>query len=324
MSGANTIIIDGLALALPLLIIAISGIFSERSGIINLALEGLLGFGAFCGALFAYSCVAFHWFPTNSLIPMYLSFVVAAIGGALFAVIHAMLCVKFRANQVISGVVINILSLAVTGFLVSQINVTVFGGPSSKFDLMTAPRLTIPLLSKIPVIGAVFTRFYAFEIIILVLLVIFWFILYRTRFGIHLRAAGDNPQALDAAGVEVSRVRFKAVLISGALAGIGGMCFAYSIFSYFSTDIYLGYGYLAIAALIFGNWKIMPTFAACLLFGFAQSGANQLVLWLNMNSSVGDLAMIVPYALTLILLAFFSKHNQAPRALGEIYDKSKR
>ncbi|MCL2655305.1 MAG: ABC transporter permease [Coriobacteriia bacterium] len=320
----NTIIIDGLALALPLLVIAIGGIFSERSGIINLALEGLLGFGAFCGALFAYSCVAFHWFAPDSLAPMYLSFIVAAAGGALFAVIHAMLCVKFRANQVISGVVINILSVAMTGFLTSQINKTVFSGPSSRFDLMTAPRLTVPVLSKIPVLGAVFTRFYPFEVLILILLVVFWFILYRTRFGIHVRAAGDNPQALDAAGIEVSRVRFVAVLISGALAGIGGMCFAYSIFSYFSGAIYLGYGYLAIAALIFGNWKIMPTFAACLLFGFAQSGASQLVLLLKVNSSVGDLAMIVPYALTLILLAFFSKHNRAPRSLGEIYDKSKR
>ncbi|MCL2331977.1 MAG: ABC transporter permease [Actinomycetia bacterium] len=320
----NTIVIDGLALALPLLIIAIGGIFSERSGITNLALEGLLGFGAFCGALFAYSSVYFHWFAPNSVAPLYLSFLVAAVGGSLFAVIHAMLCVKFRANQVISGVVINILSVAVTGFLTSQINASVFGAPSSKFDLLSAQRYTIPGLSKIPVIGAVFTRFYGFEVMIIVLLVVFWFILYRTRFGIHLRAAGDNPQALDAAGVEVSRVRFTAVLISGGLAGIGGMCFAYSILSNFSAAIYLGYGFLAIAALIFGNWKIMPTFAACLLFGFAQSGANQLVLWLKMDSSVGDLAMIVPYALTLILLAFFSKHNRAPRALGEIYDKSKR
>ncbi|MCL2324858.1 MAG: ABC transporter permease [Actinomycetia bacterium] len=320
----NTIVINGLALALPLLIIAIGGIFSERSGIINLALEGLLGFGAFCGALFAYAAVTWHWFPANSLTPMYLSFVVAALGGAAFAVIHALLCVKLRANQVISGVVINILSLAATGFLTSQINMTVFGGPSSKFDLTVAPRYTVSLLAKIPIIGAAFARFYAFEVLIVVLVAIFWFILYRTRFGIHLRAAGDNPQALDAAGIEVTRVRFVAVLISGGLAGIGGMCFAYSIFGSFSSAVYAGYGFLAIAALIFGNWKIMPTLAACLLFGFAQSGANQLVLWLRMDSSVGDLAMIVPYALTLILLAFFSKHNRAPRSLGEIYDSSKR
>ena len=324
MSGLNTIVINGLALALPLLIIAIGGIFSERSGIINLALEGLLGFGAFCGALFAYASVHFHWFAPGSSAPLWLSFLVAALGGSLFAVIHALLCVKFRANQVISGVVINILSVALTGFLTSQINASVFGAPSSKFDLATMPRITLPLLSQIPVVGAVFTRFYIFEAFILVLLALFWFILYRTRFGIHVRAAGDNPQALDAAGIEVSRIRFAAVVISGGLAGIGGMCFAYSILSSFSAAIYLGYGYLAIAALIFGNWKIMPTFAACLLFGFAQSGANQLVLWLKMDSSVGDLAMIVPYALTLILLAFFSKHNRAPRALGEIYDKSKR
>lgn len=318
----NQIIIDGLSFALPLFIIAIGGIYSERSGITNLALEGLLGFGAFTGGLFL--AMTGGLFATGSTIPMYLAFLVAAIGGGIYAMLHALLCIKFKANQVISGVVVNILSVALTSFLTSQINASIFGNPSNKFVFTVSPRITIPVLSKIPVLGAVFTNFYPFEVIILVLMVVFWYILYRTRYGMHLRACGDNPQAVDAAGIDVAKVRFGAVVISGVLSGIGGMCFAYSISTNFSPSIYFGAGYLSIAALIFGNWKIMPTFGACLLFGFARSGAYQLVKMLEISSSFSDLAMTIPYILTLLLLAFFSKSNRAPRALGEIYDKSKR
>ena len=140
----------------------------------------------------------------------------------------------------------------------------------------------------------------------------------------HLRACGDNPQAVDAAGIDVEKVRFRAVVLSGALSGVGGICFAYSISANFSPAIYMGYGYLAIAALIFGNWKIMPTFVACLIFGFARSGGNELAKFLQLSSSYLDLTMTLPYILTLLLLIFFSKRNRAPRALGEIYDKGKR
>ena len=114
------------------------------------------------------------------------------------------------------------------------------------------------------------------------------------------------------------------MLISGALSGLGGMCFAYSVFGNYSTSIYTGYGYLAIAAMIFGNWKIPQTLGACLLFGFARSAGYVLVQKLGMPSTYSDLIMILPYALTLLLLVFFSKNNRAPRALGEIYDKGKR
>lgn len=318
----NTIIIDGLSYALPLLIIAIGGIYSERSGITNLALEGLLGFGSFTGGLFVV--LLGSMFGSDSLAVIYLSLLAAMVGGAVFAALHSLLCIGFSANQVISGVVINIVSLALTGFLTSQINSTVFGKPSDKFMLSIFPRVTVPGLSKIPVLGAVFTNFYVFEPIILVLVLVCWYILYRTRYGMHLRACGDNPQAVDTAGIDVNKTRFVAVAFSGALSGLGGMCFAYSISGTFSSSVYMGAGYLAIAALIFGNWNTMPTFAACLIFGFARSGAYELVKWLKLSSSFSDLAMTLPYILTLLLLIFFSKNNRAPRALGEIYDKSKR
>ncbi|NJP41464.1 ABC transporter permease [Oscillospiraceae bacterium HV4-5-C5C] len=318
----NTMIIDGLSYALPLLIIACGGIFSERSGVTNLALEGFLGFGAFTGSLFV--ALTSSWFSNGSTVPMYLAFLFAMLGGGFYALLFALLCIKFRANQVIAGVVINILSVALTGFLTSQINSSVFGEASNKFQLGVSPRWTVPGLSQIPVLGAVFTKFYPFEILIVILVIFINYLLYKTRFGMHLRAAGDNPQAVDTAGISVAKVRFTAVVIAGMLAGLGGMCYAYSISTNFSPSIYFGAGYLAIAAMIFGNWKLMPTLAACLIFGLARSGAYQLVGYLKLSSNYTNLALAIPYVLTLLLLIFFSKTNRAPRALGEIYDKSKR
>ena len=185
-------------------------------------------------------------------------------------------------------------------------------------------KITIPGISKIPVRGAVVTKMYPFEFVIVVIAFIAWFVMYKTRFGLHLRACGENPHAVDAAGMQVGRIRLIAVMVSGALSGLGGICFAYSISANFSPSIYVGYGYLAIAAYIFGNWKILPTLGACLLFGLARSGGYKLVQVLGMPSSYQDLVMILPYALTLFLLIFFSKKNRAPRALGEIYDKGAR
>jgi simple sugar transport system permease protein len=214
--------------------------------------------------------------------------------------------------------------MALTEFLTKQINASFFGAASNKFVLGVSARITVPVLSGIPLLGAVFTNLYPFEIVIALIAVIAWYVLYQTRFGLHLRACGDNPHAVDAAGIEVSRVRLIAVMASGALSGLGGICFAYSISANFSSNIYSGYGYLAIAALIFGNWKILPTLGACLLFGFARSGGYELVKFLEMPSSYQDLVMVLPYVLTLLMLIFFSKKNHSPKALGEIYDKGAR
>ena len=318
----NVIISDGLSFALPLFIMAIGGIYCERSGITNLAIEGLQGFGAFIGALVAV-LIAGN-FSGNSPIPFYLAMVFAIIGGMIFSLLHALLCIRFKANQVISGIVINILAMALTTYLTKQINTSVFGQTSDKFVLTVSSRITIKGLSSIPIIGRAFTDMYSFELVIIVIAAIAWYVMYQTKFGLHLRACGDNPQAVDAAGINVSTTRLLAVMISGALSGLGGICFAYSISANFSGNIYVGYGYLAIAALIFGNWKIMPTLGACLLFGFARSGGYMLVQQLEMPSSYQDLVMTLPYVLTLLLLIFFSKHNRSPRALGTIYDKGSR
>jgi len=318
----ETIIIDGLAFTLPMFIMAIGGIFSENSGITNLALEGMQGFGAFFGALAAV--LLMQNMDAASQIPYYVSFAAAMIGGILFSFVHIALCIKFKANQVISGVVVNILAAALTSFLTKRLNESLFSQPSNKFVLGTSARFSVPVLSDIPVVGAFFTNIYPFEIMIIIIAVIMWYVMYRTPFGMHLRACGDNPHAADAAGINVNRVRTIAVMISGGLSAIAGMSFAYSISASFSPDIYLGYGYLSIAALIFGNWSILPTLGACLIFGFARSGGQALIQQLGMPSTFNDLMRILPYVLTLFLLIFFSKHNNTPRALGEIYDKGKR
>ena len=215
----NTVIIDGLSFALPLFIMAIGGIYSEKSGITNLAIEGLQGFGAFTGALAAI--LVADWFAGNSAMPFYIAMLFAVIGGTLFSLIHALLCIRFKANMVISGVVINILAMALTSFLTKQINATVFGAASDKFVLGVSNRITVPGISRIPVLGAVFTNMYPFEIVIVAVSLGAWFVMYKTRFGMHLRACGDNPHAVDAAGIKVGKVRLAAVMVSGALSGLG-------------------------------------------------------------------------------------------------------
>ncbi|SNU06735.1 nucleoside ABC transporter membrane protein [Lachnospiraceae bacterium] len=318
----DNIIIDGLAFALPMFIMAIGGIFSEKSGITNLALEGLQGFGAFFGAFTAV--LLMQQFGGSSQVPYYVSFIAAVIGGMLFSLVHVVMCIKFKANQVISGVVVNILAAALTSFLTKRLNEGIFEQTSNKFVLGTSVRFSVPGISRIPVLGAFFRNVYPFEVIIVIIAVVMWYIMYKTPFGMHLRACGDNPHAADAAGINVNRVRLISVVISGGLSAIAGMSYAYSITANFSPDIYLGFGYLSIAALIFGNWSILPTLGACLIFGFARSGGQMLIQQLGMPSTYNDLVRIIPYVLTLLLLIFFSKHNNSPRALGEIYDKGKR
>lgn len=318
----DTIMIDGLSFALPLFIIAIGGIYSERSGVTMLALEGLQGFGAFVGATTVVIYRTYVGASPPWLILLALLF--ATLGGMLFSVIHALLCVKFRAKQTISGVVVNILAVALTTFFTSLINAAITGNASNKYQLDAAYRFDVPVLLSIPFLGGLFKKLYLFELVIVVVAVLMWYLLYKTRYGLRLRACGENPHSLDAAGGDVNKTRFTAILICGALSGLGGMCFAYSISANFSPSSYMGYGYLAIAGLIFGNWNIPSTLLACLFFGFAKSSGYQLCLSMGLSSNFSDLFLILPYVLTLLLLVFFSKHNRAPRAVGEIFDKSKR
>ncbi|MFI3251110.1 MAG: ABC transporter permease, partial [Eubacteriales bacterium] len=266
---------DGMSFALPLFIMAIGGIYCERSGIVNLCLEGFQGVGAFTGALAAL--LVTDYFVSGSQLPFYIAVFFAMIGGGVFSLIHALLCLKFKAKQSVSGVVVNILASSLTLFLTKFLNTNLFGRASDKFALNVVKRITIPGLSEIPVLGAFFTEIYPYNFIITAVAVLAWYVLYRTKFGMDLRACGEMPQAVDAAGVSVVRVQLIAIVVSGALSGIAGICFAYSVSASFSSAIFMGYGYLSIASLIFGNWKILPTLVSCLIFGFARSGGYVIV-----------------------------------------------
>ena len=232
--------------------------------------------------------------------------------------------IKLRANQVISGVVINILAVALTTFFTSTANTVINGTSSNKLILDVSLRFTIPVISAIPWVGGLFQNMYPFEIIIIVLVLFFWYLMYKTKYGMWLRACGENPQAVDAAGGNVERTRWIAVVISGALSGIGGMCFAYSLLANFSPSIYQGYGYLAIAAMIFGNWNIGTTALVCLIFGLAKSGGYQLCIAMKLPSIYSDLFLMLPYVLTMLLLIFFSRKNHPPAAAGQPWDKGRR
>lgn len=322
ISSIESVIIEGIAFALPLFIMAVGGIYSERSGVTMLSLEGLQGFGAFAGAAAVVIIRPFLGEASPWLV--YIALAAAMLGGMLFSVLHALLCVKFRALQTISGVVVNILAVALTVFFTSLVNKAVTGDASNKIQLGISTRFTVPGISEIPVLGAFFKNIYPFEVIIALVAFFAWYLLYRTRYGLRLRACGENPHSLDAAGGSVDRTRFSAILICGALSGLGGMSFAYSISANFSPSSYMGYGYLAIACLIFGNWNIPSTLGTCLFFGLVKSGGNQLCLALGLPSNITDLFLILPYVLTLLMLIFFSKYNRAPRAVGQIFDKGKR
>ena len=313
---------DGLSFALPLMIMAVGAIYSEKSGVTNLAIEGFQGFGAFIGAI--VTILIMPRLSQTSQIPVYVAMLFAAIGGGAYACIHALLSINFKANQVISGVVVNILAVALTSFFTSAANTALYGNASNKFVLGVSNRYTIPVLSRIPWVGGLFQKMYPFEWIILVLVLFFWYLMYKTRYGMRLRACGENPQALDAAGGDVVKTRWIAVIISGALSGIGGICFAYSIMANYSPSIYMGYGYLAIAAMIFGNWNIPTTALVCLFFGLAKSGGQQLCIAMELPGNYTDLFNMLPYILTMLLLTVFSKRNHPPKAIGEVWDKGKR
>ncbi|MBD0326468.1 MAG: ABC transporter permease, partial [Pyrinomonadaceae bacterium] len=240
-----SLIFSTIRLATPLLLAALGGLFSERAGIINIALEGLMLAGAFTAAAVTY----YTGSPWVGLL--------GGIGaGMLVAGIHAVACIRFKADQVVSGTAINILMLGIPAFV------------SGALFASTGSTPTVPKEQLIPWTPIVLG--------FLVFVPLTWYVLYRTPFGLRLRAVGENPEAADAAGISVKRIRYTAVLISGALAGIGGAYLSIGQSSLFTRNMTSGRGFIALAALIFGKWRPIQTMLACLLFGFTEAIAIQL------------------------------------------------
>ena len=303
-----------IAYTIPLLITALGGLFSERSGVVNIGLEGLMVVGSFAGAL-AISILQ-PYLPEGAI---WIGLLIAAIIGALFSLLHAFASINLNANQVISGTAINMIAGALTMFLARKI--TGSGNIQITFGLT---RQSIPGLSKIPVIGPLFfTQTYASTWVVLAILAICWFLLYKTSFGLRLRACGEHPEAADAAGINVFLVRYIGVMLSGAFAGLGGAIILVTYSGEFNGTV-AGLGFLALASLIFGQWKPLGILGATFFFGFASTLANVSQVVPELAKIPGIVLKAFPYVVTLIALILFSKSSAAPRAAGQPFDHGKR
>ena len=303
-----------IAFAMPLLVTSLGGLYSERSGVVNIGLEGLMVVGGFASAAFTV-----YLTPTLGPLAIWLSLAAAMILGALFSLLHAFASINLNANQVISGTAINMIAGAITVFLARSIT-----GSGNIQLTQGIPRFDIPGLVDLPVIGRLFFyQTYGTTWLILAILGLCAFLLYKTAFGLRLRACGENPHAADAAGINVYRVRYGAVMISGALSGLGGATILVTYSGEFSGSV-AGMGFLALAALIFGQWKPTGVLGATFFFGFAATLANASQAEPALQAIPEVVLKVFPYVLTLLALVFFSKSTQAPRAAGEPFEKGKR
>lgn len=291
-------------LAVPITLAAFAGILSERCGIVNIAIEGMMLFAAMTGTV------------VGSLTDNLILGVLGAIVGALaLAAIHAMLSIKYKINQTISGTVINIFSAGITAYVSQkflQVNEAINTPPMFG-------RAPIPLLSDIPFIGPILFNTNIFVYLLLIILVILQFALFSTRWGLRLRSVGEHPKAADTLGINVNRLRWMGVLLSGAIAGLAGAFFTLGSVGRFEEGMTAGKGFIGIAAMIFGNWNPIGSLGAGLLFGFADAIGSKLSI-LGSGIPTQFMAM-APYLITMIVLAGFIGKGQAPAAAGTPYDK---
>ncbi|MFD1777957.1 MULTISPECIES: ABC transporter permease [Fredinandcohnia] len=301
---------------IPLLITALGGLFSERSGVVNIGLDGLMIFGAFAGALTIYYLQDTM---SNHNLVLWIGLLVAAIVGILFSLLHAFASINLNANQIISGTAINMIAGALTVFLARNIT----GSGNIRITSGFTPT-DIPGLSSIPVIGDLFfTKTYPTTWFILLVLLISSFVLYKTKTGLRLRSCGEFPQAAEAAGVNVRKIRYLGVILSGAFSGLGGALIIVTYAGEFTGTV-SGLGFLALASLIFGQWKPLGILGATLFFGFASTVANVSQVIPELAVVPPIILKIFPYVVTLIALVIFSKSSQAPKAAGEPFDSGKR
>jgi len=303
--------------SIPLLIVALGGMFSERSGVVNIALEGIMIFGAFSGVLFIN--VMQKSFSGQSV--LLLAVLVSAGVGVLVSLLHAYASINMKADQIISGTAINMLAPAAAIYIARMIRTV------QQIPFINQFRIeSVPLLGSIPVLGPLlFQNTYITTYLGFLIFALSAVLLYKTRFGLRLRSCGEHPQASDSAGINVYRMRYSGVMISGALAGLGGLVFIIPTSTQFNADV-AGYGFLALAVLIFGQWKPNRILAAAFFFGFmkAISSSYSGISFMRGIPIPSYVYKMVPYIATLIVLAFSSKKSQAPRAEGIPFDKGRR
>ena len=302
---------------IPLLIVALGGMFSERAGVVNIALEGIMVMGAFTSIFFINLTQGFMSGNGQLLIAI----LIAAATGIVFSLFHAIASVNLKADQTISGTALNMFAPAFAIFIARIIQTV------QQIEFKNTFRIVeVPILSKIPIIGEMlFKNSYITTYIGILILILSSVVLYKTKFGLRLRACGENPHAANTAGIKVELIQYAGVLISGALAGIGGLVFVVPTSTNFNATV-SGYGFLAVAVLIFGQWKPKYILFASFFFGFMKALSNSyasipFLFALNIQSNIYKM---IPYIATILVLIFTSKKSAAPRASGIPFDKMKR
>jgi general nucleoside transport system permease protein len=295
-------------LATPLILASLGGLFSERSGVINIALEGMMLSGAFTAAAV-----------TARTGNPWIGLLAAGLAGLLVAFIHAVATIQYKADQVVVGTAINILFLGIPA-LVSGAMFQSTGATPQLPREQVLPDWNIPLLDKIPVLSQLLSGHKPIVYLALAMVPITYYVLFKTRFGLRLRAVGENPEAADTAGVSVAKLRYAGVMLSGLLAAIGGAYLSIGQNSLFTRNMTAGRGFIALAALIFGKWHPVGAFLACLLFGVAEAVSIRMQGVVNIPV---QFIQIIPYVLTLVVLAGFIGRATPPRALGIAYQKEK-
>ena len=332
--------------AVPLMIVALAGVFAERSGIINLALEGIMIFGAFAGVLFVNLTQQAGVFDAAKANDNYLALqgfmllamLVAAILGALFSLLLSFASVNLKADQTIGGTALNLMAPALVLFFIrivaNQNTLQMYTGDAASWFMIKKSMFGYGRNDEMGFFGSTFIdKTYLATYICIILFVVLSILLYKTRFGLRLRSCGENPQAADSLGINVYKMRYAGTTISGALAGMGGFVYALTTANCASTGEVAGFGFLALAVMIFGNWKPLNIAGAALLFGlFKCIAAPYTSIDIN-GDGVFLLAQLgisphiyrmLPYLVTLVVLAFTSKKSRAPKAEGIPYDKGKR
>ena len=332
--------------AVPLMIVALAGVFAERSGIINLALEGIMIFGAFIGVLFVRSMQSFEVF-TNALMQgnwltlqglELLAMLVSAVMGAVFSLLLSFASINLKADQTIGGTALNLMAPALVLFLVrilaNQNTLQMETGDAASWFMVKKSTFGIEKSVDIGFLGETFLhKVYLATYICIILFVVLSVILYKTRFGLRMRACGENPHAAASLGINVFKMRYAGTTISGALAGMGGFVYALTTANCTANGDVAGFGFLALAVMIFGNWKPGNIALSSLLFGlFKCIAAAYSTLDINgdgvfMLAEIGissHLYRMLPYLVTLIVLAFTSKKSRAPKAEGIPYDPGTR
>jgi simple sugar transport system permease protein len=315
-SDLTIIIYNTILYATPLIFASIGGTFSERSGVVNIGLEGMMVIGAMSG-----------WFFSFYFSNAWLGFLMAGVAGGMLASLHAIASVSFKANQVISGFAMNLLGPGISFLVYDRAKLFIKDYLVFQFE-----RIEIPILKDIPILGESIFSNDATQYLAIALAILSSIFIYKTTWGLRLRAVGEQPKAVDTLGINVYRIRYLAVITSGVFAGLGGASLSIAVQSEFSTTVVVGQGFIALAAMIFGKWRPIGAMFACLFFGFLQGGLNS---WLQTriipifgdNIIVDILAYIrpiLPYALTILALIIFVGKAVAPAASGTPYEKGER